>query len=102
MITSIVEFFSSWKLALIVLGLLSVGGMYAQAYHAGKVKGTELTLVQCEAQKAITYKQARDKLIKDLTEHEKRKRTTKALSDSALDAALSEWMRDYSSSSSDK
>ena len=102
MIASILEFFSSWKLILVVLGLISVGGVYAQAYHAGKSKGTELALMQCEAQKAAAYKQARDKLVKDLTEHEKRKRKTKALSDAALDAALSEWLRDCSGSSSGK
>lgn len=95
MIASILEFFSSWKLILVVLGLVSVGGVYAQAYHSGKSKGTELALVQCEAQKAEAYKQARDKLVKDLTEHEKRKRRTKALSDAALDAALTEWLREH-------
>ena len=102
MIASILEFFSSWKLILVLVGLVSVGGVYAQAYHAGKQKGSELALVQCEAQKAEAYKQARDKLVKDLTEHEKRKRKTKALSDAALDAALSEWLRDCTGSYSSK
>lgn len=102
MIASILEFFSSWKLILVLLGLVSIGGVYAQAYHSGKAKGTELALVQCEAQKAEAYKQARDKLVKDLAAHEKRKIKTKALSDAALDAALSEWLRDCTSSASGK
>ena len=102
MITKLFEFFSSWKLILVLVGLVSIGGVYAQAYHAGKQKGSELAIIQCEAQKAEAYKQARDKLVKDLAYNEKQKRKTKALSDAALDAALSEWMRDCSGSASGK
>lgn len=102
MITKLLELFSSWKLILVLVGLVSIGGMYAQAYNSGKNKGSELALVQCEAQKAEAYKQARYKLVKDLNAHEKLKRRTKSLSDAALDAALSEWLRDCPGSTTGK
>lgn len=102
MIEAILGWFSSWKLIAVVLGLVSVGGMYTYGYQTGKHDGAQYTMVQCESQKAEAYKQARDKLIKDLNANEKRKRKIKALSDAALDAALSEWMRDCSGSASGK